>query len=211
MAPYLGSTLIADGIRKIRPHVQSLDITVGYDGPKLASHVIELGVDSVFNTEGHGNAWWIYHTPLKHLDEPMFVLTCDSVVELDFQQLEWEYDQYGQPACMVVPVEPVPGLQGDFIFQVNNVVTKLDRHQTSDRYCSGVQIINPAKINRLTNPVDDFYDVWEQLIFQGQVYSSDTFPKRWFVVDTLDQLCKLFEDADHVESQNTPELCLQHE
>jgi len=217
MAPYLGSTLIAEGIRKIRPHIKTLDITVGYKGPQLAEHVIELGVNSVFNTEGNGNAWWIYNTLLKHLDEPMFVLTCDNVIELDFQQLEREYYHYGQPACMVVPVEPVPSLQGDYIFQKNNVVTKLDRHQTSDRYCSGIQIINPAKINRLTNPVDDFYEVWEQLIAQGQVYSSDIYPKRWFTVDTFDQLCKL--NAHEVEDENAlaslqsslsdGELCLE--
>jgi NDP-sugar pyrophosphorylase family protein len=200
MAPYLGSTLIAEGIRKIRPYIKSLDITVGYKGPKLAEHVLELGVNSVFNTEGNGNAWWIYNTLLKHLDEPMFVLTCDNVIELDFWQLEREYYHYRQPACMVVPVEPVPGLQGDYILQENNVITKLSRHQTSDQYCSGIQVINPAKINRLTHPVDDFYSVWQQLIAQGQLYSSDVYPKRWFTVDTFDQLCKLNEDD--VEDQN---------
>lgn len=191
MAPYLGSTLIADGIRKIRSEVEVIHITVGYKGPKLAEHVIELGVDAVYNTSGRGNAWWIYHTALKYLNEPMFVLTCDNVVELDFEELEREYNRCENPACMVIPVIPVPGLEGDYIFQENNVVVRLDRHTPSDRYCSGIQILNPAKINRLTSPTDNFYLVWKQLIAQRQVYSSAIYPKRWFAVDTFEQLCSI--------------------
>lgn len=73
------------------------------------------------------NSWWIYNTLLRELDEPMFVLTCDNVVELDFDLLESEYLQYGEPACMIVPVRPVAGLDGDYIFHRDNVVTELKR------------------------------------------------------------------------------------
>ena len=191
MAPYLGSTLIADGIRKIRPHIENIHITVGYKGPKLAEHVIDLGVDSVFNTSGKGNAWWLYNTVLKYVNDPIFVLTCDNVVELDFQQLEKEYDRCGSPVCMLVPVEPIPGLEGDYIFQERGVVTKLDRQLPSDRYCSGIQIVNPYKVNQLTNKVEEFSGVWDQLILKRQVYSSAIYPKSWFTVDTFDQLCQL--------------------
>ncbi len=60
----------ADGIRRIRGHIDVIHITVGYKGPKLAEHVIDLGVDCVYNTSGKGNSWWIYNTMLKYLDEP---------------------------------------------------------------------------------------------------------------------------------------------
>ena len=191
MAPYLDSTLIADGIRRIRPYINTIHITVGYKGPALAEHVIDLGVDSVFNTSGKGNAWWIYNTLLKHLDQPIFVLTCDNVVELEFQRLEHEYQRQGSPACMVIPVRPIPGLEGDYIFQEDDVVLKLDRHLESDRYCSGIQILNPRKVNGLTDAADDFYTVWAQLIEGRHLHSSRVFPKRWFSVDTFDQLCAL--------------------
>jgi len=203
MAPYLGSTLIADGIRKIRPHIEKIHITVGYKGPELAEHVIDLGVDSVFNTGDKGNAWWLFNTLLKNLNEPIFVLTCDNVVELDFEQLEWEFYRCGRPACMLVPVKPVPGLEGDYIFQELGVVTKLDRDLPSDRYCSGIQVINPCKINRLTNPTDNFYGVWNQLITERQVYSSAIYPKSWFAVDTFDQLSQLNR---HSGSETEPTL-----
>jgi len=116
MMPFRGSTLIADGILKIKPHITNVHITVGYKGATLASHVIQHDVSTVFNTEGKGNAWWIYNTMMKHLREPTFVLTCDNVCELDFARLTRDYFDLGAPACMVVPVEPVEGLDGDFIF-----------------------------------------------------------------------------------------------
>jgi NDP-sugar pyrophosphorylase family protein len=191
MAPYGGSTLIAEGIRHIRPEIKNIHVTVGYKGPKLAEHVLDLGVSSVFNTSSKGNAWWIYNTLLRHIDEPIFVLTCDNVVELDFMALEREYYRLNEPACLLVPVSPVPGLEGDYIFQEDNVVKKLDRQTPSDRYCSGIQILNPHQINRITQETEDFYCVWSQLIAKRQVFASDIYPKRWFGVDTFDQLCKL--------------------
>lgn len=196
MAPYQGSTLIAAGIQMIRPHIPEIHITVGYKGAVLAEHVISHGVSSVFNTSGRGNAWWLYGTLLKHLDEPVVVLTADNVVDLDFDRLAHDYFRAQQPACMVVPVRPVPGLEGDYIFQVNNVVTKLDRHTPSDRYCSGIQVVNPYRINQLTRAAEDFYAVWQQLIPQEQVYSSEIYPRRWFAVDTLSQLDQLNQQLD---------------
>jgi NDP-sugar pyrophosphorylase family protein len=193
MAPYGGTTLIAQGIDKIRRHIPFIHITVGYKGAMLAQHVIQHGVSSVLNTEGHSNCWWIYNTLLKSLDEPLFVLTCDNVVELDFDLLESDYYYYGEPACMIVPVKPVLGLDGDYIFHRDNVVTELNRYKESDIYCSGIQIINPHKVNRLTREGADFYALWAQLIEQEQVVASRVYPKTWFSVDTmehLDELCR---------------------
>jgi NDP-sugar pyrophosphorylase family protein len=191
MAPYNGSTLIAEGIDKIRRHIPNIHITVGYKGAMLAQHVIQHGVSSVFNTDGQTNSWWIYNTLLKCLDAPMFVLTCDNIVELDFDLLESEYFHYGEPACMIIPVKPVVGLDGDYIFHVDHVVTELNRFKESDIYCSGIQIINPYKVNNLTREQGDFYTVWSQLIALQQVISSRVYPKRWFSVDTLEHLGEL--------------------
>jgi NDP-sugar pyrophosphorylase family protein len=191
MAPYNGTTLIASGIDKIRKHIPNIYITVGYKGALLAQHVIEHNVAGIFNTEGKDNAWWIFHTLLSYFNEPVFVLTCDNVTELDFESLENEYFKFNEPACMVVPVKPVQGLEGDFIFHENNVVTKLSRTEPSDIYCSGIQVLNPAKINKLIKPEYNFYGVWKQLIEQQQLYCSNAYPKVWFAVDTIDQLKRL--------------------
>ncbi len=192
MAPYKGTTLIADGLDKIKKHIPNIYITVGYKGSMLAKHVIEHDVSGIFNTEGKDNAWWIFNTLCKYIDNPVLVLTCDNVVELNYGRLLDEYIQCGCPPCMVVPVSPVEGLDGDYIFRDEKKrVSKLSRNEKTDIYCSGIQIINPAKINRLVKPVENFYEVWNSLIDQKELYCSEVYPDKWYAVDTLDQLRKI--------------------
>ena len=193
MAPYLDSTLVAHGIRSVRAHVPNVHVTVGHLAGKLAPHLIDEGVNSIINTEGRSNSWWIYHTLVGALDEPIFVLTCDNVTELDFSELEQDYLAQGKPAAMLVPVIPVDGLDGDYIFHDANKVTAVDRHRPSDSYCSGIQILNPQRVRNMTEEGHDFYDVWTQLISAGELWRSTVFPKRWFTVDTLSDLVRLAE------------------
>ncbi len=191
MIPYKDSTLIAEGIKKLKPEIDFLHITVGYKGAMLAQHVIELGVNSVFNTEGKGNSWWIFNTLMCHIDEPVFVLTADNVTELDFELLSMEYDKYNAPACMLIPVKPVAGLEGDYIHHLENQVLFLSRKDAAPTYCSGIQILNPAKINLIIKKTDDFNELWQELILKKQLYCSDSYPKNWFTVDTVAQLEEL--------------------
>ncbi len=195
MAKLGDSTLIINGIEKIKPHLENIHITVGYKKVDLAKHVIEHHVSTVINTEGKGNAWWIFNSLLKHLDEPIFVLTCDNVIDLDFDHLSADYFELGAPACMVVPVKPVEGLEGDYIFETNNQVSELNRTKKSDRYCSGIQVLNPAKINEILPACEDFYTVWMGLIEQQELMCSNVFPNKWFTVDTLEQLKKANHDS----------------
>ncbi|MBK21611.1 MAG: nucleotidyl transferase [Flavobacteriales bacterium] len=188
MAPYAGSTLISNGIDAISKYIPEIHITVGYKGAMLASHVIEHNAASVFNTEGKDNSWWLYNTLMKYVDSPIFVLTCDNVVELDFESLEKDYFEAGSPACMVVPVKPVKGLEGDYIVKDGALINDLTRKIKTEMYCSGIQILNPKKINTITEKSDNFYGVWKQLIAQKQLYCSNIYPKKWYAVDNLIQL-----------------------
>lgn len=188
MAQIGETTLIVNGIEKMKSVINNIHITVGYKKAELAKHVLENNVSSVLNTEGKGNAWWIFNTLLKNLDEPLFVLTCDNVIDLNFDKLAQDYKALNEPACMVVPVKPIEGLEGDFIFEEKNVVVELNRNKTSGKYCSGIQILNPKKINDLVEEVDDFYLLWKQLIPIGELLCSNVFPDKWFTVDTLAQL-----------------------
>jgi len=191
MAPYQGSTLIARGMDRLASKLDHIHVTVGYKAAMLAQHVIEHGASSVFNTEGHSNSWWLYHTLLKHLREPLYVLTCDNVVDLDFGLLESNYLELDCPPCMLVPVRPVPGLEGDYVFHEAHVVTELTRARPSEIYCSGIQVVNPGLINQLTVEGKDFYSVWNQLIARRRLMVSSVYPKRWYAVDTLEQLVDL--------------------
>ncbi len=191
MAPYDGSTLIAKGIEKLKKRVPYIHITVGYKKAILAQHVIEHGASTVFNTEGQGNSWWVYNTLIKDLAEPIYVLTCDNVIELDFDLLEMNYKSLGNPACMIVPVKPIEGFEGDFIFHEGDSVMRFSRTETSEIYCSGIQILNPSKVNNLTVEGDNFYSVWQQLIRKRALKVSSVYPQKWCAVDTIEHLSKL--------------------
>lgn len=188
MVPVNGSTLIARGLKYLHKKIPYIYITVGYKGPMLAAHVIEHEVSGVFNTTGQDNAWWLFNTVMKELDEPVLVLTCDNVIELNFDLLTKEYIDHGSPACMVVPVRPIPGLEGDYIVHDKNVVRKLSRTDVTEMYCSGIQIIHPRKLNALIPAADNFYQVWNGLIEKNSLYCSDLYPDKWYAVDTLQQL-----------------------
>ncbi len=188
MAPYRGTTLIAQGIERVRAHVDNVHITVGYRAAMLAEHVIHHGARSVISTEGRSNSWWIHNTLPGMLDEPVFVLTCDNVIELDFDRIASEYHRIGDPPCMLVPVEPVEGLEGDYIFEQEQRVTALSRARPAPTYCSGVQVLNPRKVHELTDDDGDFDHLWRQLIDAGSLYCSRVYPDRWISLDTIEQL-----------------------
>lgn len=188
MLPYLESTLIAHGIDKVRPHIENIHITVGYKGAMLAAHLIEHGVTTILNTDGKPNGWWLTKSLMRHLDEPMFVLTCDNVTDIDFAELAAEYDALGRPPCLLVPVEPVAGLEGDYIFHDGPVVTRLSRTETAPIYASGIQVLHPARVVELIDGADDFAAIWAQLIAQRQLFVSSVRPRRWYSCDTIEHL-----------------------
>lgn len=199
MAPFQNETLIARGIKRMQKHVENIHVTVGYKSAMLAEHLMHTGITSIHNTEGHSNAWWVHNSLLAHLDEPIFVLTCDNIIDLDFDLLTHDYYETGTPACMLVPVRPVEGLEGDFIHHENRKVTRVQREEPTDIYCSGIQILTPKRVADATTDVTNFYDIWNQLIAQDQLFISSIYPKKWFAVDTMEQL-KMVEDI-HSQSQ----------
>ncbi len=199
MAPFQGETLIANSIKQLRESINYIHVTVGYKSAMLAKYLMKMGVDSIFNTEGHSNSWWIHNTLLKHLDEPIFVLTCDNVVQLDFELLAHDYKNIGEPACMLVPVIPVSGLEGDFIEHDNGKVLSVQRDTPTNIYCSGIQVLNLRQIVKLTQEKTSFYDIWNQLIEHEQLYISSIYPKKWFAVDTIEQLVEI--ENQHVAKE----------
>jgi N-acetyl-alpha-D-muramate 1-phosphate uridylyltransferase len=188
MAPYRGDTLIGESIAKLRPLVDRIHVTVGHKGALLAEHVIDKGVDTVLRTGGHGNAWWLFHTLLRTLDEPMFVLTCDNITDIDFAAVEADYFAAGAPPAMVIPVTPVDGIAGDFISVDGRIVTALSRERRSDLYCSGIQVLHPTRVVTRAGDGDSFYDVWQPLIAARELTVSSVRPRAWLSIDTIADL-----------------------
>ena len=78
MIKFKQSTLISRGINKLKKKFKNIHISVGYKGPILAKHLIENNVSTIFNTEGHGNCWWIFNTIIKHLNN----LKCNNLLKI---------------------------------------------------------------------------------------------------------------------------------
>mgnify|MGYP006083464813 CR=1 FL=1 len=181
-------TLILNGIKKVQKYIKNIHITVGYKGSVIAKHVIRNNVRSVINTNNKGNAWWIFNFPFNLIDEPIFVLTCDNITNINFNLIEKDYIKKGKPDCFLIPVQPVKELEGDFIHRKKNIVTKLSRKIKSDIYCSGIQIINPYRINKTVKKTEFFDRIWKKLISKKKLIVSDIVPDQWFTIDSIKQL-----------------------
>jgi NDP-sugar pyrophosphorylase family protein len=191
MIKFKQSTLISRGINKLKKKFKNIHISVGYKGPILAKHLIENNVSTIFNTEGHGNCWWIFNTIIKYLNKPILVLTCDNISNIDFKKIEKDYLKKNSPPCMLIPVNPIKDLDGDYIFHKNNIVHNLSRNKISNIYCSGIQILNPFIINKIIKPCEDFNLLWKNLIKKKKLLVSDQMPKKWFTVDNIKQFKRL--------------------
>ena len=185
------TSLIANGIKKLKKYIDFIHISVGYKGPILAKHLIEEKVSSIINTDKKGNSWWIFNSIFKSFDSPLYVLTCDNVTNIDFKKIEKDYYKKGQPMCMIIPTKPIKGLAGDYIFRKKNIIQGLSRKVKSDIYCTGIQVLNPKKINDKIKSTDDFNILWKRLIKIKQLYVSDVVPKKWYTVDNVDNYKKL--------------------
>ena len=191
LVKYKQSSLIANGIKRLKKYINFVHISVGYKGPILAKHLIEQKVSSIINTDKKGNSWWIFNSLFKHFDKPIYVLTCDNVTNIDFKKIEKDYYKKGQPMCMIIPTKPIKGLAGDYIFRKKNIIQGLSRKVKSDIYCTGIQVLNPKKINDKIKSTDDFNILWKRLIKIKQLYVSDVMPKKWYTVDNVDNYKKL--------------------
>jgi len=187
-------TLLEINFEKYKPLGFNIHLTVGYKSDILSTHALSLGADSLVNTNGKGNSWWIYNSIISHFNEPIMILTCDGLMDIDLKEVEREYKKFGEPACMIVPTHPKEGFDGDYIHQKDGLITKLSRAEKTDIYGSGCQILNPRKIIELTEFSDDFLDVWSQLIDKKQLYCSTTIATNWYSFDSVEQL-KLYRSS----------------
>jgi NDP-sugar pyrophosphorylase family protein len=189
LAPYKGEALISHSLGMLQKNISNIHVTVGYKSAMLSQYLMNKGgISSIFNTDGHNNSWWIYHTPMRYINEPVLVLTCDNITQLDFNFILSEYVRLSEPACMLVPVAPIDGIDGDYIVTEGDVVLSLSREVPTNSYCSGIQVLNPSKVVNLTNADESFYDLWKQLMHVKELKASSNYPKNWFSVDTLEQL-----------------------
>ena len=94
---------------------------------------------------------------------------------------------------------PIRGVEGDYLHTKSpssKQISCISREVISERYASGIQVINPKIINEICKDKifyrDEisFKEIWDKLITKGQLYKSDIETDSWYSVDTMEQLKK---------------------
>ena len=169
--------MLGDNIKKY--------VTYNYKSDILFNNT-NLKVNGYINTTKKDNSFFLYNSFVSYMNEPIIVVPCDMIMDINLGDVYNDYFNLGEPAIMIIGVEPDNNISGDFItHDKNNKIIKLDRHTPTNIYCSGLQIINPFKVNNITNKNDNFNNVWDELINLGELKISNIKPISWSCYDDI--------------------------
>lgn len=186
----IGETTLLDGVIDTLNvnNINEIHITYGYLGYKILSH--NPLCNSLINTEARGNSWFLFNTLIKYINEPIVVVPCDIAFRIDFKKVYKEYIKFNQPPCAIISTNIIKGIDGDFVLHDENRLVSLSRNEEdrTPEYASGIQILNPYKINELMGPKDSFVDVWNELMDKRLLYLLNTKPSYWNAYDKIEQL-----------------------
>lgn len=166
-------------------NISNINITYGYKGDLLLNEIWGE-VNTCINTNNKDNAYFLFNSFIREIDRPIIVCPCDMIVDIDINEIKKDYDDLGSPVVCIIPVRTT--MDADGLIINNNIVKKISRDTKSDIYASGIQVINPYKLNRITNKFDNFYDVWNFLIEKQLLYVSNIYPNKWKIFDKLSDL-----------------------
>lgn len=185
-----GIPLIYNSINLLKEYKVDTYITYNYQCLSLFNDLHDK-VNGFINTLNQDNSYFLFNSFVKYLDEPIIIMPCDIVTKINLKELFENYIKLDSPVGMLVSTSPVEGVSGDYItHDDNNLVKFLSRDEESDKYCSGIQIINPKKMNDLSESKNNFYEVWDFLIKTRNLKVSDLVPTIWCSYDTVKQINK---------------------
>ena len=173
-----GSQLLHSSIRSL-PFCKYY-VTYGHLGDFILSNYISCA--GFINTNNKSNSWFLFNSIISFIDKPIIVTPCDIAYSIDWDSLAAEIDP--SIPIHIVPVEAPKGI-GDFI--VDGKIQKRDSGASSDKICSGIQIINP-KLLREHCKEGEFYDIWDNLSKLNLLKFTKTMPSRWVARDTVESL-----------------------
>lgn len=166
-------------------NVENISVTYGYKGKMLLDQIHEY-VNGFINTSGKDNSYFLFNTWAKYINEPVIVCPCDMIVQLDLEHVYKEYKSLDFPAACIVPVKTE--LDADSIVCEGSLIKSISREVKTGLYASGIQILNPAKINKEIPPFTNFYGVWKALIDKNMLYVTNTMPQEWKIFDSMKDL-----------------------
>lgn len=168
-------------------NIKNVTVTYGHKAPQLVEYVASKAA-ALVNTIEKDNAYFLYNTVVQYINEPVIVSPCDIIIDIDMIELYKEYISLGEPPICIVPIKANDN--ADYIHTDKNRVTKITRAEVSGLCASGIQIINPSKVNKLGDQHSNFYDVWTDMINTNNLYITNTQPLYWKAYDNLKDINK---------------------
>ena len=186
-------TLIERKISSLKKiNIKKIHVTVGHKSFLLSKYLSKKNINSIINTEGHDNAWWIKNSILGSINEHVLLTTCDSIINLNKKFLINEIKNNLNYPCILLIVKPNKNFKGDYIILKNKKIDGISRKKKTKLFASGIQIINPYKINKIvkSKKIDNFNKLWSFLIKKNKIGYTKIYKKKWSSFDTLEQIKK---------------------
>ncbi len=165
-------------------------VTIGH-----LSHLVtkELNgrVSSFIDTKGRSNTWFLFNSLIKNIHDDIIYVPCDLVFEIDWVELYLETVMGYDAPIGIVTVPYKDGTEADFVTSYNGKCKKIDRAHNTGVCASGIQIINPRKINNIfrhKSKPSTFNEIWEELIKREELTVFKTQPSSWKAYDRLNQI-----------------------
>ena len=182
-----GRSLINWSIDAIRKDSDKIYVTYGYKADQLLPEIYNL-VDGLINTTNKGNSYFLFNSPIQSINTPVVIIPCDSIIEYHINLL---YDEFMESnvACMIVPIDTNIDECDRIQFNSDTYnVTSIGRTVESNISSSGLQILNPLRINELMGEQENFIDIWQNLIKLNELKISTNKLRVFKTFDTMQQL-----------------------
>ena len=85
----------------------------------------------------------------------MLLTTCDSIIDLDMSFLNKEIKKNKNSPCIIVAIKSDSKFKGDYIVSKKFKVLKISRKKQTNLFASGIQLINPYKVKKLTKNLEE--------------------------------------------------------
>lgn len=185
--------------------IENIIMTVGPFKEMLMDYSSKVhNVNSYVLTTDKEDCWWLFNSFLKNIDSPCLVLPCDLVVKIDLDFLFDEFVALGSPPIMLVPIFSNEISEGDFIKTEYGVFKGVSRLEKGDLFNTGIQVINPHKINKLLDGRSEFYSfnkLWNYFANSDNLLISNIYPHNWFSINSESELNYYFENLSNYYSE----------
>ena len=190
LLPSPDRSLLLRQIQFLTPYVDSLYVTVGHKSDQVWRFLNDFPEVTPIDTSNRSNSAFLHSQEFLDWEGHALVLTCDNPLEIDLTEVVNEATGDWPTSYLVAVdssfIQPPP--PGDRIVLSGNKVQSIGPDQPSNLLASGLQVLAIDNFQRDLPEQGDFRGIWNKLISRDCLRVSRFIPRRWFAVDTPEQL-----------------------